>query len=230
MASSPPALPGRALWPPGPRRRPHACGPPPVPTPWPWAASMHRALGLDVLACPRCGGRLRVVATIQDPAIVRRLPRSPPRGTGSRPPPPRPALARPPRCHPVTAPAPRSTRQARSPTACRRRARSLRHSAAPRSLPDFQHIVPAGVEVHWRCFRPSSNVTPRDAPRLAVRRGVAQRPLPLELPMRQSIGRPSRRPPARLQVEAAGQGERDRAALHRDVARRTRRTPQPGES
>ncbi|HTR89944.1 MAG TPA: hypothetical protein VMG62_07530 [Solirubrobacteraceae bacterium] len=32
---------------------------------------MHRALGLDVLACPRCGGRLRLVATIQDPVAVR---------------------------------------------------------------------------------------------------------------------------------------------------------------
>lgn len=32
---------------------------------------MHRALGLAVLACPRCGGRLRLVATLQDPAVVR---------------------------------------------------------------------------------------------------------------------------------------------------------------
>jgi hypothetical protein len=31
---------------------------------------MHRTLGLDVLACPRCGGRVRVVATIQDPAVM----------------------------------------------------------------------------------------------------------------------------------------------------------------
>ena len=28
---------------------------------------------LDVLACPRCGGRLRIIATIQDPAIVRAI-------------------------------------------------------------------------------------------------------------------------------------------------------------
>ena len=40
---------------------------PAIPThTWTWAALMHRALGLDVLACPRCGGRLRLVATIQD--------------------------------------------------------------------------------------------------------------------------------------------------------------------
>jgi len=32
---------------------------------------MRRVLALDVLACPRCGGRLRVIATIQDPAVVR---------------------------------------------------------------------------------------------------------------------------------------------------------------
>lgn len=40
---------------------------------WTWAALMRRALALDVLACPRCGGRLRVVATIQDPAVVRTI-------------------------------------------------------------------------------------------------------------------------------------------------------------
>jgi uncharacterized protein YbaR (Trm112 family) len=34
---------------------------------------MRRALDLDVLACPRCGGRLRVVAIIQDPAVVRAI-------------------------------------------------------------------------------------------------------------------------------------------------------------
>jgi hypothetical protein len=28
---------------------------------------------LDVLACPRCGGRLRVIAIVQDPAVVRTL-------------------------------------------------------------------------------------------------------------------------------------------------------------
>ena len=34
---------------------------------------MHRVLNLDVLACPRCGGRLRVIATVQDPAVVRAI-------------------------------------------------------------------------------------------------------------------------------------------------------------
>jgi hypothetical protein len=38
-----------------------------------WAALMHRVFALDVLACPRCGGRLRVIATVQDPAVVRAI-------------------------------------------------------------------------------------------------------------------------------------------------------------
>ena len=37
------------------------------------AALMRRAFDLDVLACPRCGGRLRVIATVQDPAVVRTI-------------------------------------------------------------------------------------------------------------------------------------------------------------
>ena len=40
---------------------------------WTWAALMHRVFDLDVLACPRCGGRLRVIATIQDPAVARTI-------------------------------------------------------------------------------------------------------------------------------------------------------------
>ena len=28
---------------------------------------------LDVLACPRCGGRLRVIATVQDPLAVQAI-------------------------------------------------------------------------------------------------------------------------------------------------------------
>ena len=33
-----------------------------------WADLMRRSLGLDVTACPRCGGRLRLIALIDDPA------------------------------------------------------------------------------------------------------------------------------------------------------------------
>jgi hypothetical protein len=38
---------------------------------WTWAALMHRAFGIDVLACPQCGGRLRLIATLHDPAVIR---------------------------------------------------------------------------------------------------------------------------------------------------------------
>ncbi len=40
---------------------------------WTWAALMHRAFDLDVLACPRCGGRMRLIATTHDPAVIRRI-------------------------------------------------------------------------------------------------------------------------------------------------------------
>jgi hypothetical protein len=32
---------------------------------------MHRAFALDVLACVHCGGRLRLIATLHDPAVIR---------------------------------------------------------------------------------------------------------------------------------------------------------------
>jgi len=41
-----------------------------TPGAWTWAALMRRVLALDVLACPRCGGRLRRIATVDDPAVV----------------------------------------------------------------------------------------------------------------------------------------------------------------
>jgi hypothetical protein len=51
-----------------------ADGPPPAPQPgrrhWAWAQLMQRAFGVDVLACPRCAGRLRLVATVEDPHAV----------------------------------------------------------------------------------------------------------------------------------------------------------------
>ena len=34
---------------------------------------MHRVFALDVLACARCGGRLQVIAIVQDPAVVQAL-------------------------------------------------------------------------------------------------------------------------------------------------------------
>lgn len=42
----------------------------PVARSWAWADLMRRAFDLDVLACPRCGGRLRLVATVEDPHAI----------------------------------------------------------------------------------------------------------------------------------------------------------------
>jgi len=38
-----------------------------------WAELMRRAFEADVLACPRCGGRMIVLATIEDPAVIHRI-------------------------------------------------------------------------------------------------------------------------------------------------------------
>jgi len=32
-----------------------------------------RSFEIDVLACPECGGRLRLLATIEQPAVVRKI-------------------------------------------------------------------------------------------------------------------------------------------------------------
>jgi hypothetical protein len=43
------------------------------PRTWTWAALMHRAFAMDVLACAHCGGRLRLIATLHDPAVIRTI-------------------------------------------------------------------------------------------------------------------------------------------------------------
>jgi hypothetical protein len=56
---------------------------------------MRRVFAIDVLACASCGGRLRFVATIEDPPVVTRilahldLPTDGPVLTPARPPPDR---------------------------------------------------------------------------------------------------------------------------------------------
>ncbi len=40
---------------------------------WAWADLMRRAFELDVLACPRCGDHMRLIATIEDPRVIRRI-------------------------------------------------------------------------------------------------------------------------------------------------------------
>ena len=37
------------------------------------ALFMRRTFGLDVLACPRCGGRLRLIALIETAAVIERM-------------------------------------------------------------------------------------------------------------------------------------------------------------
>jgi hypothetical protein len=44
-------------------RRPHT----------PWADLLRRTFGIDILACPGCGGRLRFLATIEDPKTVKKI-------------------------------------------------------------------------------------------------------------------------------------------------------------
>jgi hypothetical protein len=58
-----------------------------------WAAVMARTFGLDVLACPRCGGRLRLVALIDQAAVIGRILRH--LGLPVEVPSPRPARAPP---------------------------------------------------------------------------------------------------------------------------------------
>ena len=52
-----------------------ADGSPPTPRSrhWAWAQLMQRAFGVDVLGCPRCAGRLRLVATVDDPYAIRAI-------------------------------------------------------------------------------------------------------------------------------------------------------------
>ncbi len=38
-----------------------------------WADLMRRSMGVDVPGCPRCGGRLRLIALIDDPAVIQRV-------------------------------------------------------------------------------------------------------------------------------------------------------------
>ena len=34
---------------------------------------MHRAFGIDVLACAHCGDRRRLIATLHDPTVIRKI-------------------------------------------------------------------------------------------------------------------------------------------------------------
>jgi hypothetical protein len=40
---------------------------------WTWAALMRRAFGLDVLLCPHWAGRMQLIVTIDDPAVIQKI-------------------------------------------------------------------------------------------------------------------------------------------------------------
>jgi hypothetical protein len=58
-----------------------------------WADLMRRTFGIDVLACPRCGGRLRLITLIENARVVERILRH--LGLPTDRPEPRPARAPP---------------------------------------------------------------------------------------------------------------------------------------
>ncbi len=68
-------------------------GPPRPPRHWRWADLMRRAFDIDVLACPHCGNRMRLLATIEDPRVAEQilthlgLPSAPVRAGSAQPPP-----------------------------------------------------------------------------------------------------------------------------------------------
>ena len=41
-----------------------------TPRHWAWADLMRRAFDIDGLACPRCGGRMRLISTIDDAKVI----------------------------------------------------------------------------------------------------------------------------------------------------------------
>ena len=49
---------------------PRAAG---TPGAWTWAALLRRVFDFDGLTCPRCGSRLRVIASVQDPRAVQAI-------------------------------------------------------------------------------------------------------------------------------------------------------------
>ena len=58
-----------------------------------WAELLKRVFASDALACPKCGGRMKVIATISDPEVVRKVLTS--LGLPTRGPPRAPARERP---------------------------------------------------------------------------------------------------------------------------------------
>jgi len=45
----------------------------PKPGGYEWAELMRRTFGFDVLACTKCGGRLKLIALIDQPAVIEKI-------------------------------------------------------------------------------------------------------------------------------------------------------------
>jgi len=41
--------------------------------PMSWMARLNRVFGIDVAACPRCGGKIRVIGEVTDPNVIARI-------------------------------------------------------------------------------------------------------------------------------------------------------------
>ena len=71
---------------------PHAQSPPPeAPARMSWACLLKRVFDIDIEYCPRCGGRLQIIAAIVDPAVIMKIlthlhlpARAPPRSPARR--------------------------------------------------------------------------------------------------------------------------------------------------
>jgi len=38
-----------------------------------WSKRLKRVFGIDIEACARCGGKLKVIASIEEPAVIARI-------------------------------------------------------------------------------------------------------------------------------------------------------------
>ena len=39
-----------------------------------WAQRLNRVFGIDIETCSKCGGAMKVIASIEDPVVIRKMP------------------------------------------------------------------------------------------------------------------------------------------------------------